>query len=219
VVASKEDDELSKSDAVSTHVDSYEESVAASTTEAIETCSTTASEEDSTLSTLGSCADLTLLDVPEPEADDLLAGLVKLVEAMTVRHDPWDDSAKPTCFDCVGSPKISLSDFAHRIQKYFAFTDECIVLIALYIERVVQSCPHFKLTHVTSHKLLLATAAIAAKFHDDEYYDNKFFAKVGGVTTKRLNGMEAELLRMLDWRLYVERSDFDRCLSKMIGFD
>lgn len=47
------------------------------------------------------------------------------------------------------------------------------------------------------HRVILTSVVLAAKFFDDRYYSNKFYAAVGGVRTKELNALEAEFLRLI----------------------
>ncbi len=45
---------------------------------------------------------------------------------------------------------------------------------------------------------------ISIKFNDDQYFDNAFYAKVGGVTCRELNKLEREILGLLDFDLAVD---------------
>eukprot|EP00456_Euglypha_rotunda_P020378 TRINITY_DN17835_c0_g1_i24.p1 TRINITY_DN17835_c0_g1~~TRINITY_DN17835_c0_g1_i24.p1 ORF type:complete len:216 (-),score=34.41 TRINITY_DN17835_c0_g1_i24:12-659(-) len=44
---------------------------------------------------------------------------------------------------------------------------------------------------------------LAAKFFDDHYYNNAFYAKVGGVICEEMNSLEVEFLFMLNFHLFV----------------
>jgi len=44
---------------------------------------------------------------------------------------------------------------------------------------------------------------LAAKFFDDHYYNNAYYAKVGGVTCDEMNSLEVEFLFMLNFHLFV----------------
>jgi hypothetical protein len=45
---------------------------------------------------------------------------------------------------------------------------------------------------------------VAAKFFDDVYYNNEYFAKVGGISNKELNALEIEFLNYLNFNLFVD---------------
>ena len=43
---------------------------------------------------------------------------------------------------------------------------------------------------------------LAAKFFDDQYFNNAYYAKVGGVPTNEMNTLEVEFLFMSNFTLY-----------------
>jgi len=49
---------------------------------------------------------------------------------------------------------------------------------------------------------------LAAKFHDDAYYSNAYYAKVGGLTLREINLLEAKMLQMLNWKALVEVEEY-----------
>lgn len=44
---------------------------------------------------------------------------------------------------------------------------------------------------------------ISAKFFDDQYYNNAYYAKVGGVPCKEMNSLEVEFLFLTNFSLFV----------------
>lgn len=124
---------------------------------------------------------------------------------------------RPSSFQSVSLPKVSLSSYASRIYKYFHCTDECFLLCLVYIDRIVNSQPDIEVTDFTSHRLFFISAVVAAKFHDDAYASNDYFARVGGIHPTELNALEAEFLQLLDWRLYVGPAEYDLYLQNIRG--
>ncbi|KAF3570771.1 hypothetical protein F2Q69_00062538 [Brassica cretica] len=49
---------------------------------------------------------------------------------------------------------------------------------------------------------------LAAKVFDDRYYNNAYYARVGGVSTRELNRLEMTLLFALDFKLQVDPHTF-----------
>lgn len=45
---------------------------------------------------------------------------------------------------------------------------------------------------------------LSAKYFDDKYYNNKYFALIGGIKLKELNLLEQVFLNSLDFWLFVE---------------
>jgi len=62
---------------------------------------------------------------------------------------------------------------------------------------------------LTSHRLALVAMLIAVKFNEDVFYTNKHYAQVGGVTTRELNLLEREFLQMLDWKVTIDKEEYD----------
>ncbi|KAK8326712.1 hypothetical protein V6Z11_A11G134400 [Gossypium hirsutum] len=55
---------------------------------------------------------------------------------------------------------------------------------------------------------------VAAKFIDDTYFNNAYYARVGGISTAELNRLEMKFLLSLDFRLQVSINTFRRyCLQ------
>eukprot|EP00453_Perkinsus_chesapeaki_P001417 CAMPEP_0185918584 /NCGR_PEP_ID=MMETSP0924C-20121207/5905_1 /TAXON_ID=321610 /ORGANISM="Perkinsus chesapeaki, Strain ATCC PRA-65" /LENGTH=69 /DNA_ID=CAMNT_0028646429 /DNA_START=1 /DNA_END=207 /DNA_ORIENTATION=- len=57
---------------------------------------------------------------------------------------------------------------------------------------------------------------IAVKYFDDIYYDNKYYAHVGGVRVAELDTMELTFLQLLDWHLFVTADEFTQCAKKFL---
>lgn len=51
---------------------------------------------------------------------------------------------------------------------------------------------------------------IAIKYNEDDYFDNNFYAKVGGVSRKEIDKLEYEFLSLIDFNLYVSEEVFDK---------
>jgi hypothetical protein len=84
-------------------------------------------------------------------------------------------------FHALRPPAISIRDYLHRVLKYAACSGECFVLALVYIDRLIQSNPTFVVNSLNIHRLLITSVMLAAKFFDDQYFNNAYYAKVGGV--------------------------------------
>merc|ERR1712232_1477847 len=115
---------------------------------------------------------------------------------------------QPGCFQGLRAPSLSISDYLLRIRKYFLCSDECFVLALAYIDRLSKASPSTTVCDTTAHRLLLISVMIAAKFHDDVFYDNSYYARVGGVSVKEVNALEARMLELLNWRTQVTPEEY-----------
>ncbi|KAM3403940.1 hypothetical protein ACQJBY_007190 [Aegilops geniculata] len=75
------------------------------------------------------------------------------------------------------------------------------------MERYLQQ-PNVYMTPFSVHRLLITSVVVAAKFTDDAFFNNAFYARVGGISTIEMNRLELDLLFNLDFRLKVNLETF-----------
>lgn len=59
---------------------------------------------------------------------------------------------------------------------------------------------------------------VAAKYCDDFYYRNDFYAKVGGIPSEEMNQLELALLLALDFSLFIREDEFSNYLRRLEYF-
>ena len=67
----------------------------------------------------------------------------------------------------------------------------------------------YELNSYNMHRLILTGIMVAAKFVDDFYFSNNYWSKVGGIPNDELNGLEMELLFLLNFSLHTTRAEYD----------
>jgi len=72
-----------------------------------------------------------------------------------------------------------------------------------YIDITCQHLPNFTLSSLTVHRFLIAGACAGSKAQCDVFCTNAHYAKVGGIKTQELNGLEREFLKVTEWNLCV----------------
>ena len=95
-----------------------------------------------------------------------------------------------------------------RIRRYSKCAPESLVLTLVYIDRLL-SASGLLFSPLTAHRSLMAAFLLAVKFNDDHFYDNAFYARVGGVPTAELNDLESSFLSAVDFRLHVWPETFE----------
>ncbi|CBH18452.1 cyclin 2 [Trypanosoma equiperdum] len=105
-------------------------------------------------------------------------------------------------------PAISVWNYMRRIGKYSRCSPECFIICIIFIDRYVAAtnCP---ITFRNIHRLLITSMLVSVKLRDDSFYSNSYFAGIGGVSNEELNRLEIEFLMTIDWRTWVEPSDFN----------
>jgi hypothetical protein len=115
---------------------------------------------------------------------------------------------EPSVFDGVAVPAISLRDYLARLQRH-AFLDETLMLSWIIIKRALEANPDFTVSSLNVHRVIMASAVVAAKFSSDFFYDNLFYAQVGGIRLTEMNRLEASMLSLVKWRLYVSAEEYE----------
>ncbi len=113
-------------------------------------------------------------------------------------------------------PQVTIRRYLERIVKYSQCSGECYILSLVYLDRLVQQNPTFFISSFNIHRLLMTSVMVAIKFFDDKYYNNAYYAKVGGINTKEMNKLEIEFLQMIDYNLCVERDTFEQYKSELV---
>ena len=106
-------------------------------------------------------------------------------------------------------PPISIKDYLERLCKYSKINTSTIILILIYIDRIC-NIQKFKLTYYNVHKLILASMVIAIKYNEDEYYSNKFYSKLGGVSISEIVFLEYNFLSLIHYNLFVNNELFKK---------
>ena len=66
------------------------------------------------------------------------------------------------------------------------------------------------------YRLILSAMLIALKYHEDDYFNNEFYAKVGGVTKKEIDKLEYEFLIRSEYKLFVSEDVFEKYNNYLI---
>ena len=114
-------------------------------------------------------------------------------------------------------PNISIYDFLKRLYKYSNVSEEILILVLIYIDRLSHN-RKISLNYLIIYKLILASFITSIKFISDEYYSLGFYAKLGGVSQKEMEALEYQFITLLDFKLYVEEKlyvKYEKYLKKL----
>eukprot|EP00250_Pteridium_aquilinum_P029831 c40194_g1_i1 orf=2-1072(-) len=146
---------------------------------------------------------------------------------------------KLSMFNGMRAPSIGIESYIRRINKYARCSPCCYVLAYAYMSKISACLHHYPLiNHVNHnhnnnptaanynnnpllcfispfniHRLLITSIMLAAKFMDDSHFNNAYFAKIGGVSTMEMNGLEMAFLKMVEYRLHISPKDFEKLCS------
>ncbi|KAL6131790.1 PREDICTED: cyclin-U4-1-like [Fragaria vesca subsp. vesca] len=118
------------------------------------------------------------------------------------------DSQKLSVFHCLTKPTISIQSYLERIFKYADCSPSCFVVAYVYLDRFTQRQKALPINSFNVHRLLITSVMVSAKFMDDISYNNAYFARVGGISTKEMNLLEMDFLFGLGFELNVTPENF-----------
>ncbi|KAK9144383.1 hypothetical protein Sjap_004286 [Stephania japonica] len=124
-------------------------------------------------------------------------------------YGPWTDTRATRVFECSQRPDITVQAFLERIFRYARVAPPIYVVAYVYIDRLCEILPGFRITRWNVHRLLITAVMVASKFVEDTNYKNSYFAKVGGLSTREMNDSEFEFLFLMGFRFHVNVSVFD----------
>jgi hypothetical protein len=110
---------------------------------------------------------------------------------------------------------ITINDYLQRLVKYTQVESSTLIAMLIYIDRLCE-LNNFIVNSYNVYKILFSSLIIAIKYNEDEYYDNKFYAKVGGLTLKEMNNLEINYLSLIDFKLYISEEVFDNYFENLI---
>ncbi|KAJ9171959.1 hypothetical protein P3X46_015253 [Hevea brasiliensis] len=148
----------------------------------------------------------------------VLTLLSSLLERSVKKNETLRETAQIndaiTEFDGLRAPAVSIRQYIDRIFKYSGCSPSCFIVALIYVDRFIQSTD-VHLTSLNVHRLLITSVMVAAKFIDDAFFNNAYYAKVGGVSTAELNRLEMKFLFSIDFRLRVDVNTFVRYCSQL----
>ena len=145
--------------------------------------------------------------------EEVGAGLVREVEAAAAEGERLGAVEELTVFDADvdAMPTISLQDYLNRWLSYSGCSTSSIVAAGVYLER----CP-VQLNLRNMHRLLLVALIVAAKYLDDTFFSNTFYAAVGGSSLVEVNRLETAFLTACEWEMFVSTSAYDAAVSRFL---
>lgn len=152
------------------------------------------------------------IEAPSNCPQRIVQVIAQLLTDLVYRNDQLPVSpAEITPFHSSKPPAITVSNYlVDRIQKYAGVSEQTMILALIYMDLVVQYNPQFVITSLNIHRLLITSVMLASKFFDDLYYNNAYYARVGGISNAEVNTLEMEMLRMISFSLYVSPEQYER---------
>eukprot|EP00397_Hematodinium_sp_SG-2012_P029267 GEMP01030895.1.p1 GENE.GEMP01030895.1~~GEMP01030895.1.p1 ORF type:complete len:206 (+),score=15.52 GEMP01030895.1:237-854(+) len=140
--------------------------------------------------------------------DTFLRAVTEILIKNVDTRDDCESKRGTLLFDSSTIPPIGIGSYLIRLHKYFDCSQSCHVLALIYLDHFARACDDFALTVRNVHRLYLASLVLAAKFWEDMFYDNTYYAKCGGVRLVELNRLELAFLSVVNFKLWVSLDEF-----------
>jgi len=141
---------------------------------------------------------------------DVLCRLCERNDRCITNHAPV------TRFHTLRAPEITVKAYLNRIAMYSMCSEESFILALIYIDRLNEVNGNFMVNSLNIHRIIITSIMVAAKFFDDQYSNNAYFGKVGGVSCKEINLLEIEFIFMINFNFYVEPKMFETYTKRLI---
>mmetsp|Transcript_18853 Transcript_18853/g.28085 ORF Transcript_18853/g.28085 Transcript_18853/m.28085 type:complete len:234 (+) Transcript_18853:117-818(+) len=153
------------------------------------------------LQSLGLCKDFSFIDL-------LDTMIQQSIQTFDGKDQSMPEEVRNLSFFAPTMPSIGLREYVERIMRYSPCSPECYVVALVYLKRIIKkNSPAFFCRH-TAHRLLITAVLVASKYMDDLYYNNRYYAKVGGISASEMNNLEIRFLFLLDFKLNVSTRTF-----------
>lgn len=158
-------------------------------------------------------------DPPDPLAEKTLITVMGCVlEQLVERNDRlgFDSSdVAPTIFHGLHPPNLSIKAYLQRIYKYTNVSSGCLVFSLLFIDRFMERNKSIMLTSRNVHRLVITAVVVSMKFLDDLYYNNAYYAKIGGIALAEMNALELEFLFRINFDLHAPQAEYEHYYNEL----
>jgi len=152
---------------------------------------------------------------------DTLKGIVSVLSFILTQMAERNDKvplqpSQLTLFHANKTPSVSIQSYLQRITSFHPCSHDCYIVALIYIDRIIQNNQNFVLTSRNVHRLLITSVMLASKFFDDSFYNNMYYAKLGGLPVSEVNLLEIHFLFLMDFSLNVTPEVFGRYRSELL---
>ena len=113
--------------------------------------------------------------------------------------------------------KVTLQYFFGRIKRYSQINKSTLIIILIYADRLCVTAGIILNPH-NIHRLILGCLILAIKYNEDSYYNNEYYAKVGGISVEELNKLEYKSFELLNHNLFISNDIYEKYLAYITNY-
>ena len=106
-----------------------------------------------------------------------------------IEFNPDDPFSRPS------PSKVTMQYFFGRIKRYSEIENSTLIIILIYVDRI------------------LGCLILAIKYNEDVYFNNEYYAKVGGISLKEMNNLEEISFELIDYNLFISDDIYKKYLD------
>ena len=115
-------------------------------------------------------------------------------------------------------PKISIENYLKRIQTYSNIEKNTLIISLIFIDRLCK-ISNLTLTFHNIHRILFTAILLSIKYNEDNFYDNEYYSKIGGVKIKELKALEYNFVNMVNFKFFDDEEIFEKYRLYLDNFD
>jgi hypothetical protein len=129
-----------------------------------------------------------------------------------------NESAIISVFTSNKTPQISIKKYLTRIMKYSKPETSTVIICLIYIDKICENST-LQLSIYNIHRIILSCMILALKYNEDDYYSNKYYAKVGGISLKELNELEYNIMVLLQFNFFIDDITYEKYQAQLNDFE
>ena len=129
-----------------------------------------------------------------------------------------NESAIISVFTSNKTPQISIKKYLTRIMKYSKPETSTVIICLIYIDKICENSS-LQLSIYNIHRIILSCMILALKYNEDDYYSNKYYAKVGGISLKELNELEYNIMVLLQFNFFIDDITYEKYQAQLNEFE
>ena len=84
---------------------------------------------------------------------------------------------------------LSIKKYLLRLVKYTQVESSTLIAMLIYIDRLCE-INDFTINSLNIYKIIFSSLVLAIKYNEEVIFDNKFFARIGGISLSEMNFLE-----------------------------
>ena len=124
----------------------------------------------------------------------------------------FSDSSSNSDLCCI-LDKYDIEDYIIQAYKKLGFSTNLLILSMMNLDKLLAN--NFILTSENVHKVFFLCMMETQKYYDDEYFRNKDYSKVSGISTKELLELELEFLNNINFNIFIKDDEYNKYKKKL----